>query len=121
MELEAAIQMGDLSENAAYDDAKDKQMDVERRINELENILNNIEVIEQAHGSTINIGSTFKAKGPQGEKVFSIVGSQEASPMEGKISNESPLGSAFLGKEVGDDVEVSVPKGTMTFKILEIL
>ena len=119
--LEEAIAMGDLSENAAYHDAKEKQAFMEGRILEIKNILNNADIIPaKTKADKVEIGSNVVVKYKSIEKEFKIVGTNEAEPQAGKISNESPLGSAFLNKKVGDEVEVEAPVGKIKYKIIKI-
>jgi transcription elongation factor GreA len=119
--LEEAIAMGDLSENAAYHDAKEKQAFMEGRILEIKEILNNAIIIpDNTQSDIVEIGSNIVVKIDSKEKQFKIVGTNEADPLLGKISNESPLGHAFLGKKVGDEVEVEVPAGKIKYKIIKI-
>ena len=119
--IERAKELGDLSENAEYSAAKEEQAFLEGRIAELENIVNNAEVITHDHPTEeVEVGASVSVKMNGEERVFMIVGSQEADPVAGRISNESPLGKAFLGKRVGDNVEVTVPKGTLSYTILSI-
>ncbi len=121
--LKAAIEMGDLSENAAYSDAKDEQAFLEGRIRELENIISNAVVIEdeaRASNKTVQLGKKVTIKNGGKEKVFTIVGSNEANPLEGKISNHSPIGQAILGRKLGEEIDIAVPKGVMKYKILKI-
>lgn len=119
--LKEAKEYGDLSENIEWDDAKDRQAFMEGRISEIENILKHAQVIETPKkGSTVTIGSTVHLELEEGVQKFTIVGSTEANPEEGKISNESPIGMALLGKKHGDEVEVAVPTGTLTYKIKHI-
>ncbi|TSC56980.1 MAG: transcription elongation factor GreA [Parcubacteria group bacterium Gr01-1014_18] len=120
-QLAAAIQMGDLSENAAYEDAKDKHAAINKRIADLEDIIANAVIIEATKSAMVNIGSRIKVQWADGKKEFTIVGSQEADPINGKISNESPLGRNFIGKKKGDKFSVIVPKGTVECKILEVM
>lgn len=119
--LRRAKEYGDLSENAEYSEAKDEQAKVEGRIFELENILKNVSIIKKTNGKdSVRIGSTVEVK--RGGKVFkyTIVGSNEAKPEANLISNESPLGSAFLNKKVGDVVEINVPGGKAKYEIVKI-
>ncbi|MFZ5391543.1 MAG: GreA/GreB family elongation factor, partial [Patescibacteria group bacterium] len=114
-------ELGDLSENAEYVEAKTEQGFIEGRIIELENILKNVEVIpESASGDDVQVGSTVSFATPQGDREYTIVGSNEANPAKGLISNESPLGQAFLGRKVGDKVEVDLPAGRVVYKITKI-
>ena len=122
--IKEAREQGDLSENAEYDAAKDEQRDIEARIEELENILKNVEVVdeEEVDLDTINVGCAVKVYDItfEEEMDFKIVGSTEANSLEGKISNESPVGHALIGKTVGDVVDVETQAGLMQFKVLEI-
>ncbi|PIR94016.1 transcription elongation factor GreA [Candidatus Falkowbacteria bacterium CG10_big_fil_rev_8_21_14_0_10_39_11] len=119
--IEKAKEMGDLSENAEYHDAKDQQGLANARVVEIENILKTAIVQEATVGAQIGIGSSFSVEDDKGNKKdFTIVGYNEADPLAGRISNESPMGGAFLGKEAGDVVAVKIPKGTVTFKIIEV-
>lgn len=116
-----AKEMGDLSENFAYHEARDQQAHNETRIIQLQDMfLNAVVVEERKGGDKIGLGSRFKAKSGKLERDFEIVGENEANPMAGKISNESPIGSAFLGHGVGDTVEVKAPQGTIEYEILSI-
>lgn len=123
--IKVAREQGDLSENADYDAAKDEQSEIERRIDELENILKNAEVVvdEDVDASAINVGCEVKLFDLEyDEEVdYQIVGSAEANSLKGKISNESPVGAALLGHKVGDLVDVSLPAGgTMQYKVIAI-
>jgi transcription elongation factor GreA len=119
--LRNAVQMGDLSENADYITAKEEQGFLEGRILELETILREALIVEQAAADAAAVGSTVivsEAGGPT--ETFLLVGMKEADPRLGKISHESPIGQALLGHRAGDVVQVETPGGTLTFKILEI-
>ena len=122
--IKEAREQGDLSENAEYDAAKDEQRDIEARIEELENILKNVEVVDEDEVDLdkINVGCAVKVYDItfDEEMDFKIVGSTEANSLEGKISNESPVGHALIGKTVGDVVDVETQAGLMQFKVLEI-
>ena len=121
--LKIAKDMGDLSENADYTDAKDAQLVNEKRILELEDILHSAEVIEESNDFSIGraqIGSRVKASNDSGIKEFKIVGSYDASPKDNLISNESPLGKAFIDKRVGDEVVVKTPTKDIRYKIISI-
>ncbi|HEY5575384.1 MAG TPA: transcription elongation factor GreA [Clostridiaceae bacterium] len=122
--IKVALSFGDLSENSEYDEAKNEQAFVEGRIAQLENMLKNTIVVDESEidADTVGIGSVVKIKDYSYNEVveYSIVGSAEADPLEYKISNESPVGSAIIGKKVGDKVEVTVPDGTSKVEILEI-
>lgn len=116
-----AKEQGDLSENAEYAEAKDKQSFNEGRIAELEAVLKDASVVEKSGSSdTVTIGSTVKTESKFGVKDFTIVGASESSPADGFISNESPLGQAFLGKKKGEEFEVETPNGKVKYKIIEI-
>ncbi len=119
--IDDARQMGDLSENAEYHAAREEMAWVQSRVLELEYIIQNAQIIsEDVHSGTINIGSTFTVEVNGKNKDFTIVGGQEADPFNGKISNESPLGMAFLGKKKGDVVEVKIPAGVQKYKIVKV-
>lgn len=122
--IKVALGYGDLSENAEYDHAKNEQAKVEEKIAKLENMLRNAVLIEEekVDKTVVNIGSVVKIRevGTKDEEEYTIVGSAETDPLEGKISNESPMGSALLGKKVGDIAEVEVPDGTVDFEIVSI-
>jgi transcription elongation factor GreA len=115
---------GDLSENAEYEDAKNEQAFVEGEILRLETILSSAQVIEESKGKKdhVILGAriTIVEKGTTDSEVYYLVGSAEANPQEGKISLESPLGKALLGKKVGESVKVDAPAGELTFKIKSI-
>lgn len=119
--LKEAKEYGDLSENIQWDDAKDQQAFIEGRIAEIENILKHSTLIEASknHG-VVDLGSVVHVEVEDGVQKYQIVGSTEANPEEGKISNVSPLGQALIGKKPGDEVEVSVPAGTMTYRISKV-
>lgn len=117
----AAKELGDLSENAEYIEAKELQGFNEGRIVELEDLIKNATVIErQQQHSVIMVGSTVKVNSKHGDQKFTIVGAIESNPSEGFISNESPLGSAFLGHKKGEEVEVKTPSGVAVYTILDI-
>ncbi len=122
--LKEARAQGDLSENAEYDAAKDEQRDIEARIEELENILKNAEVVVETEvdSDKINIGWVVKLFDFEFDEEldFSIVGSTEANSLKNKISNESPLGSALIGKKVGDVIKVETQMGEVEYKVLSI-
>jgi transcription elongation factor GreA len=116
-----AKEHGDLSENAEYEDAKNEQAFVEGRIQTLEALIKNATIIEANHSTDhVQIGSTVSVQSGDGEERFTIVGSAEARPAEGRISNESPVGRALLGKKKGEKVVVRVPAGDFTYKIVGI-
>jgi len=119
--IEEAKELGDLSENAEYASAKDEFAFNEGRIAELEEIVKNSVIIHHhANHQAVSIGSKVRVKDGGAEREYVIVGSTEANPLEGRISNESPFGRAFLGKSVGDEVEVRAPKGVIKVKITNI-
>jgi len=111
---------GDITENAEYEDAKQEQSFLEGRIATLEAQLKNAQVIAQPNGDKVGIGSTVIIKGSDGEETFTIVGSAEASPREGRISNESPVGSALMGRRKGEKVMVETPAGSATYTVLSV-
>ncbi|MFA6018294.1 MAG: transcription elongation factor GreA [Patescibacteria group bacterium] len=115
-----AKEMGDLSENFAYHEAKEQQAQNETRIANLQEMIANAVVVEERRGGKIGLGSTFIAEINNIKKTFEIVGENEASPMEGKISNNSPLGNAFLGAKEGESVDVTVPSGVISYRIIEV-
>ena len=122
--IKEAREQGDLSENAEYDAAKDEQRDIEARIEELEKILKNAEVVveEEADLDKVSIGCSVKILDCEfdEELEYKIVGSTEANSLKGKISNEAPVGKALLGKQVGDTVTVETPAGEFSYKVLSI-
>lgn len=122
--IKEAREQGDLSENAEYDAAKDEQRDIEARIEEVEKILKNAEVIveEDVDLDRINIGCSVRILDCEfdEELEYKIVGSMEANSLKGKISNESPVGKALMGKKVGDMIAVETQAGTLEYKILSI-
>ena len=123
-ELKEAIAQGDLSENADYDAAKNEQAKLEERIYKLENMIRKAKIIDDSEmaGDQVTVGLTVKVLDIEEdeEEEFTIVGSTEADPFEGKISNESLVGAALLGKKVGDEINVEVPDGVVSYKVLEI-
>lgn len=120
--IKTAREQGDLSENAEYHAAKDDQERTELRISELEHILSNTEVISKPRGvKKVQLGSVVQLKGDGGrKKQFQVVGTVEADPLEGKISDESPIGQALLGKKEGDSVEIKTPAETATYQVASI-
>ncbi len=121
--LEYAKSLGDLSENAEYHQAREDQANCEERITHIEQILKNAVVMNKHHAAVVEVGTTVVVtkKGDKTERQFAIVGSEEANSLENKISNESPLGSALLGKKKGDEVTVSTPKGNSVYTIKSIV
>jgi len=120
--IEDALKLGDLSENAEYHEAKDEQGLNEARIRELEEVVNNAELIKDTGGSKkcVNVGCTIEVKIDGGTRKYTIVGPSEANPAQGLISNESPIGEAFLGRKIGDTISVDAPAGVIKYKILSI-
>ncbi len=122
--IKEAREQGDLSENAEYDAAKDEQRDIEARIEELEKILKNAELIDEDEiaSDTISVGCQVTLLDVEfdEEMQFKIVGSTEANSLKGLISNESPLGIALLGKKKGETVEVEAPAGMIQYKVVDI-
>ncbi len=122
--IKEAREQGDLSENAEYDAAKDEQRDIETRIEELEKILKNAEVVveDEIDLDKINIGCKVKVYDCEFEEEleFQIVGSTEANSLQGKISNESPVGQALIGKKTGDLVDVELINGTAQYRVMDI-
>lgn len=121
--IEAAKEMGDISENAEYAAAKDEQAFMEARVAELENILAYAEVVSapESGAAVVMVGSTVEVKMADGTtRTFTVVGYNEANPSEGKISNESPLGHGLMAKHVGDAVSVETPSGLKTYTIQSI-
>jgi len=119
--IQKAKDMGDLSENAEYHEAKDAQAYNEGRIMELKATLKNLTVVENGGGGNeVGMGSAITVESQGKKKEYVIVSFNEADPSSGKISNESPLGKAFLGKKKGDKVVVKTPKGEKEYKILDI-
>ena len=122
--IREAREQGDLSENAEYDAAKDEQRDIETRIEEIEKILKNVEVVDEDEVDLdkINVGCVVVLydKDFEEEVEYKIVGSTEANSLQGKISNESPLGKALIGRTVGEDIEVEAQAGIIEYKVLKI-
>lgn len=122
--IKEAREQGDLSENAEYDAAKDEQRDIEARIEEIEKILKNAEVVveDEVDLKTISVGCKVKVHDMEYDEdiEFKIVGSTEANSLEGKISNESPVGKALIGAKEGQTVSVEMPAGLMEYKVLQI-
>ncbi len=122
--IKQALSFGDISENSEYDQAKNEQAQLEDRILKLENMLRNAKIIDEDEISTevVSIGSKIKVKDLEydEEMEYTIVGSAEADPFNGRISNESPVGSALLGHKSGDTVDVNVPDGIVKYQIVTI-
>ncbi len=118
--IKIARELGDLSENAEYKTARQKQEKLEARVSEIEYILNNVVLITKPKGdSTVQLGSVVILKNGT-TKQFQVVGTVEADPLNGKISDESPIGQALIGKKLGDEVEIKTPSEVSTYKITEI-
>jgi len=118
--IESAKELGDLSENAEYADAKEAQAFNEGRIMEITGLLKNLKVVETINKDIVGMGSKITVAGDGRERQFEIVSFNEADPANCKISNESPLGEAFLNRQAGEKVKVSTPKGEVEYKILKI-
>lgn len=119
--IERAKELGDLSENAEYSEAKDAQALNEGRVLELTNTLKNVTVVQgDTLHSSVMMGSIVTVKVDNKEKKYTIVSFNEADPLNGKISNESPIGVSFIGKKKGDSFEVETPRGIMKYKIINI-
>jgi transcription elongation factor GreA len=120
-QLEFAKSLGDLSENAEYHEARDAQAALEERISKIEGLLKSAQIISEKHGSVIDVGSTVTIKDRKGkEEVWHIVGSEEVSVLEKKISNESPLGRLLVGKEKGESFVLTTPRGTIEYEIVAV-
>ena len=122
--LKIAKSFGDLSENSEYDEAKNEQAEIEARISEIENMLKNAEIIDESDIATdvVSIGSKVTIKDIDDGEIceYLIVGSTEADPMKGKISDESPVGTALLGHKIGEVVSVEAPMGVLEYEIVNI-
>lgn len=119
--LEYAKSLGDLSENAEYHEARDRQADVEDRISEIEEIIKFGQIVSSHHSDQAEVGTTVITQRDNGkEEKFLIVGAEESDMLVGKISYESPLGSALLGHKIGETVSVTTPKGEIKYKIVDI-
>ena len=119
--IQEAVAHGDLSENADYAQAKEEQSFIEGRIQELEEILKNAEIISSSGShNVVGIGSTVKVKANDSERVYTIVGTNEANPAQGRISNESMVGQKLIGAKPGDKIEIETPGGKTIYEILEI-
>ncbi len=115
-----ARDFGDLSENAEYDAAREEQGLLETRIAEIEDIINNAEIIKATKKSTIGLGSTVELKSGAKKVSYTVVGPVEANPLEGKVSNESPIGMALYGKKVDDKITITTPKGDISYTVVAI-
>ena len=122
--IKQAIDFGDISENSEYEDAKNEQAFIEGEILTLEKMLRNSQIIEddKSNKDTVALGNTVVIKDLEfnEDQVYTIVGSAEADPKDLKISNESPVGQAIIGKKIGDTIEVHVPAGVLQYQIVEI-
>ncbi|MDE2188475.1 MAG: transcription elongation factor GreA [Patescibacteria group bacterium] len=120
--LEYAKKLGDLSENAEYHEARERQAEVEDRIQYIENMLKSASIVQGDHGDVVEIGSTVSIvrDNESDMRIYSIVSSEEADSASGKLSNISPLGAALLGKKCGDTIKVKTPKGMVSYVIKEI-
>lgn len=119
--IREAASHGDLSENADYAQAREEQSFIEGRIQEIEEIIKNAEIITTTnHGNTVTIGSTVSIRVNGSDRKYTIVGSNEANPQEGKISNESAVGKALLGRKVNEKFKVTAPAGEMDYEIVSI-
>ena len=122
--IKEAREFGDISENSEYDDAKNEQTQIEYRIQALEQKLRNARVVDTEHVSTetVSIGNRVTLKDVKGKRTieYSIVGSAEADPRHGRLSNESPVGKAVLGRSKGDKITIPAPRGALEYEILEI-
>lgn len=122
--IKEAISYGDLSENSEYDSAKNEQAELEDRINKLENMLRVAKIIDESElpSDHVSVGGKVKLRnmGTKEEVTYAIVGSTEADPFAGKISNRSLVGMALIGKAIGEEVEISVPDGIVKYKVLSI-
>ena len=122
--IKVALSFGDLSENSEYDEAKNEQAIIEGRIAEIENQLKNVRVLDEAElgGENVHVGAlvTVREKGKKKSVTYRLVGSTEADPLNGRISDESPVGAALIGRRVGEEVEVETPGGLLKLVVEEI-
>jgi len=118
--ISEARDFGDLSENAEYDAAREEQGLLETRIAEIEDIINNAEIIKASKKSEVGLGSRVELKTGAKKVTYTIVGPVEADPLEGKVSNESPIGMALYGKKVNDKVTITTPKGDISYTIVSV-
>ena len=116
-----ARSFGDLSENAEYYAAREEQGLLETRVIEIEDILQHASIIKSADATVVGLGSAVELKNSDKTVTYTVVGPVEADPMEGKISDESPIGQALMGKKVGDEVTISTPKGEIVYTISSLL
>jgi len=118
--LQTAISFGDLSENAAYDDAKENQAQLEARIMEIEKLIHNAKIIKHQKKGWVEVGSAVLLTDGKTESAYQVVGEEEANPIEGKLSFKSPLGAALINQPEGAKVRVETPRGLMEYKIIRI-
>ena len=122
--MKEALSYGDISENAEYDAAKNEQADLEDRIHKLEEMMRKAKIINESEvaSDTVSVGKKVLVKSIDDgeEEEYTIVGATEADPFEGKISNESPVGSALIGRKIGETVEIEVPDGKVSYKIVDV-
>lgn len=119
--IKSAREFGDLAENAEYSSARQEQEQVEGRISQIEHILQNVELIKKPKGDNkVQLGSVVKLKNDGKTKQFQVVGTVEADPLNGKISDESPIGQALIGKKEGDKVEIKTSAETTAYRIVDI-
>jgi len=123
-DIAVARSFGDLSENSEYDEARNEQAKNEARIKELEELVENALILDEStiDTSVISLGSTVKVwnAATESEMTFDLVGSNESNPMEGKISDQAPIGAALIGKRAGDELEIETPAGSLKMKVLEV-
>jgi transcription elongation factor GreA len=120
--LEYAKKLGDLSENAEYQEAREEQAEVEDRINHLEQVLKFAQILDNKHSDAVAIGSSvvIQKQGESEKRAYKIVGSEEADMAHGKVSNQSPLGAALLGKKKGESFSFKTPKGSVSYTLVSI-
>lgn len=118
--IASARDFGDLSENAEYDAAREEQGLLETRIAEIEEILQHASIIQSTGSSTVGLGTTVELKSDVKTVTYTVVGPVEANPLEGRVSNESPIGQALMGKKLGDEVVIATPKGETTYVVVAL-
>lgn len=118
--IASARDFGDLSENAEYDAAREEQGLLETRIAEIEEILQHASIIQSTGSSTVGLGTTVELKSDIKTVTYTVVGPVEANPLEGRVSNESPIGQALMGKKLGDEVVIATPKGETTYAVVAL-
>ena len=119
--IAAARDYGDLSENAEYDAAREEQGIVETRVADIEDILNNAEEIKFKKSDSVQLGSSVELKSAVKTVKYTLVGAVEANPIEGKISDQSPIGQQLVGKKVGDQIAITTPKGETTYEVVKLV